>query len=94
MPRRFSVAEVRDHLPRLVHEVEGGEAVEITRRGEAVAVLIDMATWRGMKLQQHDPFAALQGYWGGLAADAEDLDPAQIFDGCRDRAPAPAVELE
>lgn len=35
-----SIAEARDRLPSLVHEVENGAPVEITRRGRPVAVLV------------------------------------------------------
>lgn len=93
MSRSFSVAEARDHLPRLVHEVEAGEPIEITRRGEPVAVLLDMASWRRMRPAPPDIFAALETYWASLGNDAEDFDPSQIFDAARDRAPGPAVDL-
>ncbi|MDZ7669890.1 MAG: type II toxin-antitoxin system prevent-host-death family antitoxin [Gammaproteobacteria bacterium] len=38
MSDRHSIAEARSNLPRLVREAESGKAVELTRRGEAVAV--------------------------------------------------------
>jgi prevent-host-death family protein len=41
MPRRqHSIAEARTHLPRLIREAESGDPIELTRRGESVAVLI------------------------------------------------------
>ena len=38
--KQTSVADARDRLPSLVHEVESGAPVEITRRGRPVAVLV------------------------------------------------------
>lgn len=45
-----SVAEAKTHLTRLLHEVESGEPVHITRRGRAVAVLVSEAEYA--RLQQ------------------------------------------
>jgi prevent-host-death family protein len=40
MSQRYSIAEARSRLPRIVHEAEAGVAVEFTRRGQPVAVLV------------------------------------------------------
>ena len=36
----MSIANAKNHLTRLIHEVERGEPVHITRRGKPVAVLL------------------------------------------------------
>lgn len=42
----MSVAEAKNHLPSLIHEVEGSRTpLEITRRGKTVAVLVSAATY-------------------------------------------------
>jgi prevent-host-death family protein len=38
--RRYSIAEARSRLPSLVDEAESGVEVELTRRGQPVAVLV------------------------------------------------------
>ena len=43
MTGKHLIAEARRNLPQLVRETEKGMAVELTRRGEPVAVLIG---WR------------------------------------------------
>lgn len=35
-----TVADARNHLPRLIHQAEQGEAIHITRHGKPVAVLL------------------------------------------------------
>lgn len=40
MSRRYSIAEARSRLPSLVDEAEAGIEVELTRRGQPVAVLV------------------------------------------------------
>jgi prevent-host-death family protein len=38
--RRYSIAQARSRLPRIVDEAEAGAEVELTRRGRPVAVLV------------------------------------------------------
>jgi len=40
MLQRYSIAEARAHLPRIVDQAEAGIEVELTRRGRPVAVLV------------------------------------------------------
>jgi len=37
---KTTVADARNHLPRLIHQTEQGDAIHITRHGRPVAVLI------------------------------------------------------
>ena len=43
---RTSVADAKDALPSLIHDAEQGSPVEITRRGEPVAVLVGYQAWQ------------------------------------------------
>lgn len=45
-PRPCSIAEARNHLPRVVREVERGRPVGFTRRGRLVAVLLSEPEYR------------------------------------------------
>ena len=40
MVRKYSVAEARTHLPTIIDDAEAGMEIELTRRGEPVAVII------------------------------------------------------
>lgn len=40
MTNRYSIAEARDQLTRLIHDAEKGIAIELTRRGKPVAALV------------------------------------------------------
>jgi prevent-host-death family protein len=84
MSDRHSIADARSNLPRLVREAERGKAVELTRRGQPVAVLIG-----------HREFERLTGrYRGFIDAYREfseqvdlaelELDPDELFAGARD----------
>lgn len=43
--RRCSIAEARHDLAALVHEVEQGSHIEVTRRGAPVAVIVPIADY-------------------------------------------------
>ena len=40
MPRRYSIAEARSRLPAIIDAAEAGVEVELTRRGQPVAVVV------------------------------------------------------
>jgi antitoxin Phd len=40
MTRKVSVAEAKNNLPSIIHEVEQGSKVEITRHGKSVVVVV------------------------------------------------------
>jgi len=42
MSKRYSIAEARAHFPEVVHEAEGGQEIELTRRGKPVAVVLSL----------------------------------------------------
>jgi len=84
MSNRHSIAQARSNLPRLVREAESGAAVELTRRGEPVAVLIGLREFRRLTGQGGGFWEAYQAFardvdLGGLA-----LDPDELFAGTRD----------
>lgn len=45
MPKRYSIAEARKHLPGIVHEAEAGAEVELTRHGKPVAVVVSVRAY-------------------------------------------------
>ena len=49
MSKSYSVAEARNSLTTLIDEVLDGKAVQITRRGKPVAVLVSTAEYTNLK---------------------------------------------
>ncbi len=92
MKRTFTVAEARMNLPNLLHAVEHGEQVEITRRGKPVAVVLSIADYQRLG-------RTTSGFWNDFAAwrastAPEDLDlPEDYFSTLRDRSPGRDVKL-
>jgi prevent-host-death family protein len=92
MPRRYSIAEARSRLPRLVDEAESGGEVELTRRGEPVAVLVSVREFE--RLQGRRPHFS-DAYRTFL--ERYSLDEIGVEDGfavsTRDRTPGRTVSL-
>jgi prevent-host-death family protein len=90
--KQRSIAEARDHLAGLVHDVEGGPAVHITRRGKPVAVLLAYAEYQ--RLLGEGP-----SFWDALLSfreharsndDLLDIEPRTF---ARDKSPGRPVTL-
>ena len=44
--KKVSVAEARQNFARLIKRAQRGDAIEITRRGESVAVILSASEYR------------------------------------------------
>lgn len=86
---RFSIADARNQLASIVHGVERGHPVEITRRGEPVAVLLSIADYRRLTTPSAGLLDALRTFRAGTDLDALRAD--EVFGVERDRSPARPV---
>jgi prevent-host-death family protein len=91
---QYSIAQARDRFTQLVHEVEQGNTVEVTRRGKRVAVLVSAEEYD----RWHQPN---QDFWQSVLAwreefglddrkeDDEDLKFETIMDNVRKESTGP-----
>ena len=59
MSKRYSIADARAKLPAIVSEAEAGNAIELTRRGTPVAVVVslrELARLRGARSSFSDVY--------------------------------------
>jgi prevent-host-death family protein len=91
-PRRYSIAEARSSLPALVHDAEKGGPIELTRRGQAVAVILSVLEYQKL-IGPRGPglLDRLQRF--RAAHDLEALDPGAAFADVSDRSPGRDVKL-
>lgn len=87
MSTRYSIAAARDNFPRLVHEAEQGQEVELTRRGRRVAVLVGSEQFERLKSDKRDFWQAYETLRDELSLAELDIDPDVVFEGVRDRSP-------
>lgn len=90
-PKQYSIAEARRNLPSLVHAVERGSPVELTRRGRRVAVLLSAEKYSALTRKPGELWARLQRFRRNAAL--VDLDVDGIYRDVRDRSPGRDAEL-
>jgi prevent-host-death family protein len=91
MNKSYSTAEARDRFTAILREIEKAPAVEITRHGEPVAVLL---SWR-----EYQRLTSKKNYWEAYLSfrdqfDLKDLGiEPEIFSESRDRSTGREVSL-
>ena len=93
MKRQFSIAEAKDKLPSIIHQVEKGPSVKLTRRGEPVAVLLSVHEYELIDQKS-------RGFWNALMRFRQVMQDSSVeiadsdFEGLRDSSPGLEVQLE
>ncbi len=89
---KVSVAEARQHFARLIKRAQQGKAIEITRRGEPVAVLVSAAEYSAITGERPSFVDATRQVRERLGVDALKIGDAD-FDGLREQSPGRDVPL-
>lgn len=84
---QYSIAEARRHLPTLVRDAEAGKAVELTRRGAPVAMLIGRRSYERLVAGQPGFAESFASFASNVDLDALALDPDALFGGIRPDTP-------
>jgi prevent-host-death family protein len=90
MLKQYSIAKARDHFTSLVRAVERESAVELTRRGKPVVVMLSIQEYKRLS----SPKA---GFWEAYSAFREQVDLQELgiepdtFTSLRDRSPGREV---
>ena len=72
MSSKYSVAEARAQLPKILDEVGLGKEIELTRRGKPVAVLVSVDEYRRLAGEGRsfaEAYGAFRARHGGLKRD-------------------------
>ncbi len=72
--KKYSVTEARANLPKIIDEVESGLEVELTRRGEPVAVVISVRDFERFKTDRSSFSAAYDGFLEKYSVDEIGVD--------------------
>lgn len=90
--KTYSVAEARQNFARLIRSAERGKAIEITRRGEPVAVLLSAAEYLALTAERPRFVEALAALRDELAVGDLGIGDEE-FEGLRDESPGRQVTL-
>lgn len=80
-----TIAAAKNQLPALVHEVEVGGAIRLTRRGKPVAVLMSLEAFESQSLRPRTFWEAVDAFREAEQPTDQELDDA--FADVRDRSP-------
>jgi prevent-host-death family protein len=90
--KSYSVADARAHLPEILDEVEAGKDVPLTRRGQAVAVVVSRQRYEALQ-NRRAGFKGLYRTFRERHAVAEVGTETGYFDSLRDGAPGRKVRV-
>ena len=93
MTKKYSITEARRNLPRLIREAEHGKTVQLTRRGEAVAVLVGHQKFGQLAAGRRSFAEAYREFKTTVDLAELNLNPDEIFAGARDTAPGRQVRF-
>ena len=60
MENQYSIAEAKNKLPSIIHSVEKGPSVKLTRHGKPVAVLLSIQEYERLSLKKQEFWRALK----------------------------------
>jgi prevent-host-death family protein len=92
MSRRYSIAEARHDLAAIVHELEGRELIELTRRGEPVADMLSLKEYRRLTTGKEKFWEAYLAFRDTVDLSRLGIEP-EVFEGVRDPSPGREVRL-
>ncbi|MCZ7663092.1 MAG: type II toxin-antitoxin system Phd/YefM family antitoxin [Thermoleophilia bacterium] len=92
MGREYSIAEARNHLSQVVRLAEHEGAVELTRRGKPVAVVVSRDEFLRLQTPAGEPFGFLDRFRDEHDVDHCGLEPDDMA-GLRDPHPGRTVAL-
>ena len=85
MQKQYPISVAKNKLPSIIHNVEDGSPIQLTRHGKPVAVLVSFAQYQGLVNQKKDFWTALTYFKKGFQ-EGEPLVEEQDFDGLRDES--------
>ncbi len=71
MEKSYTIAEAKSNLPAIIHTVEDGPSVKLTRHGKPVAVLLSIREYEQLAKNK-------TGFWSALTKFRNILDKEKI----------------
>jgi antitoxin Phd len=93
MQEQFSIVEAKNKLPSIIHYVEKGPYIKLTRRGKTVAVLLSIKEYERLSHGN-------SGFWDVLSEFRQNINNEKIditdkdFEGLRDKDTGREVEYK
>ncbi len=92
MSKRYSIAEARHNLAAIIHELERKTAVELTRRGEPVAVLLSFREYRRLTASRGKFWESYEKFRKTVELSKLNIGP-DVFNNIREPSSGREVDL-
>ena len=92
MERQISLSEAKNRLTAIVHDVETGPAVKLTRHGKPVAVLLSAQEYNRLRQTYGNFWNSLSVLRKKIHLEGIEITDAD-FEGLRDQSPGRDVGL-
>jgi len=90
--KSYSIAEARDQFAAIVQDVGHTNAIEVTRRGKPVAVLVSLKQYQRLLTGKQDFWDLYVAFREQFDLEELAIEPA-IFEDVRDNSPGREVML-
>ncbi|MBU2620739.1 MAG: type II toxin-antitoxin system Phd/YefM family antitoxin [Proteobacteria bacterium] len=72
MEDQYTIVDAKNKLPSIIHSVESGQPVKLTRHGRPVAVLLSIKDYQRLSRKK-------VGYWSALNSFRKHMEKESIF---------------
>lgn len=72
MEKRYAIVDAKNKLTSLIHSVEAGQPIKLTRHGKTVAVLLSIKDYERLRQKR-------EGYWRTLTSFRGRMERERIF---------------
>lgn len=93
MAKQFTISDAKNRLPSLVHAIEQGPEIQLTRHGKPVAVLISMTQYKRFIQPPNNFWADLHSFREAVDADSLLSSDDNFFED-RPKSPGRLVDFE
>ena len=93
MEKQFSIAEAKSKLPAIIHSVEDGPSVKLTRHGKPVAVLLSIREYEQLAKNKLGFWSALSTFHSILVKEDIKISDAD-FEDLRDTSTGREREID
>ena len=91
LSKQYSVEQISVNSNKIIQEVTRGEAIQITRDGKEVAVIISPEEYEKLLNQTPNFWESIERFREEYNIETADIDPSEIFAGVRDKSPGREV---
>jgi prevent-host-death family protein len=93
MKSQLSISEVKNKLTSIIHDIENGGQIQVTRHGRTVAVLLSVNEYEDLIGKKEGLWEKYLTFRSHISKSGLDMDDS-VFDTVRDRSAGRDVEFE